>query len=98
MVETRQSAPGQEKGSLRNILRKRAVMAETKRRRHRDGMMSFPELAKRLLVSASRSLDEIIFAGNQNLSFLLYTYYAKKRSKGSRLAAFATIIEKGGDI
>src|SRR5260370_18132872 len=70
-------------------------MAGRNCRRHCDGMMSLPDGAKRLLVSTSRSLDEIIFAGNQKLSFLLHTYYAKKRPKGSHLAAQATIIEKG---
>src|SRR5258708_17266442 len=59
------------------------------------GMRSSPGRANRLLVSTSRSLDEIIFAGNQKLSFLLYTYYAEKRPKGSHLAPSATIIEKG---
>jgi hypothetical protein len=46
-------------------------------------MMSLPKQAKRLLVSVSRFLNEIIFARNHILSSLLNMYYVKSRSKGS---------------
>lgn len=59
LLEARQSAPGQQKRSLGDLFRQRALVAEAQRCRLSYGMMCLPELPKGLLVSASGMPHEV---------------------------------------
>src|SRR6266567_7607228 len=62
LLKARQTASGQQKRSLGDLFRQRALMAEAQCRLHSRGMIGLPQLPKRLLVPVSRALNECILA------------------------------------
>src|SRR5579859_2546638 len=62
LLETRESAPCQEKRPLRDLLCQCALVAEAQGGCHCNSMMGLPEMPERLLVSVSRAFDELRLA------------------------------------